>query len=67
MSEAAKDVESAQGVANLAEEAKRYLAEITQIKTQVEEHFKAAETARKNADSEGLFAFNPENRIMRTL
>lgn len=39
-------------------EAQRLLAEIRQFRAQAEEQFKAAETARKNADSEGLFAVN---------
>jgi chemotaxis protein histidine kinase CheA len=40
------------------EEAQRILAEIKQFRAQAEDEFKAAETARKKADSEGLFAFN---------
>jgi hypothetical protein len=39
-------------------EAQNLLDQIKQFKTQAEEQFKAAETARKNADSEGLFAVN---------
>jgi len=40
------------------EEAQRLLAEIRQFRIQAEEQFKAVELARKNADSEGLFAVN---------
>ncbi|MFA6290659.1 MAG: hypothetical protein WC637_02695 [Victivallales bacterium] len=39
-------------------EAQKLVTEISQIKTQAEEHLKAAEVARKNANSEGLFAIN---------
>jgi hypothetical protein len=39
-------------------EAQRLLTEIQQFRAQAEEQFKAAETSRKNADSEGLFAVN---------
>ena len=39
-------------------DSKRLLAEIEQFRKQAEEQFAAAETARKNADSEGLFAIN---------
>lgn len=41
-----------------AVETQRLLAEIRQFRSQAEEHSKAAEFARKNADSEGLFAVN---------
>ena len=39
-------------------EAQNLLEEIKRFKTQAEEQFKAAEIARKNIDSEGLFAIN---------
>ena len=42
----------------LQKEAQRLLGEIEQFRRQAEEQSKAAETARKNADSEGLFAIN---------
>lgn len=39
-------------------EAERLVADIAHYRAQAEEQFKAAETSRKNADSEGLFAVN---------
>ncbi len=39
-------------------EIQRLLMQIGEIKVQAEEQFRAAELARKSADSEGLFAFN---------
>jgi hypothetical protein len=39
-------------------EAQRLLLEMRTLRAQAEEHFVAAETSRKKADSEGLFAFN---------
>jgi hypothetical protein len=53
----ANDSENESQSALLAE-AQLYLEEIRQFRMQAEEQFKAAEIARKSADSEGLFAFN---------
>jgi len=39
-------------------EPQRLLEELQRIRTQAEEHLKAAESARQKADSEALFAFN---------
>jgi Mg2+ and Co2+ transporter CorA len=42
----------------IGEEIQRLLVDIRQFRTQAEEEYKSTATARKNADSEGLFAFN---------
>lgn len=47
-----------QKASTMLAEAERLVADIARYRTQAEEQFKAAETARKNADSEGLFAVN---------
>jgi chromosome segregation ATPase len=47
-----------QNLASLVSEAQQLIEQIKEVKTQSEEQFKAAELARKNADSESLFAFN---------
>jgi hypothetical protein len=54
MSEASKD----NALLNTLGEATRLLDEMQRLRAQAEEHLKAAELAHKNADSEGLFAFN---------
>jgi len=58
MSETNKDERIENNVDPSIAEAQRLLADIVQLRTQAEEQLKAAEHARKNADSEGLFAIN---------
>src|SRR6266404_4631204 len=58
MSEPSKNSPNEQNVAPILSEAQSLLEEIKRIKTQVDEHLKEAELARKKADSEALYAFN---------
>jgi predicted HNH restriction endonuclease len=58
MSDSNQEQPSDQGADQSSSEAQRLLAEIRKLRAQAEEQFKLAETARKNADSEGLFAVN---------
>jgi len=58
MSDTNKDQASGQKADPTWTEAQRLLLEIEQFREQAEDQSKAAETARKTAESEGLFAFN---------
>lgn len=58
MSDKALDQAGGQISNPVMDEAKHLLTEIQQLRARAEEHCKAAENARKNADSEGLFAVN---------
>lgn len=57
MTEPSQD-SSEQGLAPLLSEAQQILEQIKELRIQAEEQLKAAELARKNADSEALYAFN---------
>ena len=58
MSEATAEPTNDQPSDQILSDARRLLGEIQQIKTQAEEQLRAAEVARKTADSEGLLAHN---------
>lgn len=58
MSDKALDQADGQTSNPVMDEARRLLTEIQQLRARAEEHCKATENARKNADSEGLFAVN---------
>jgi hypothetical protein len=58
MDEKDKEPTEDQNLNEIRREVISLLDEIKQIRVQVEDQFKAAEIARKNADSEGLFAIN---------
>src|SRR6266403_3462482 len=60
MSEPSKD-SLEQNLAPLVSEAQRLLEQIKEVKTRSEEELKAAELARKNADSEALYASNAKS------